>query len=150
MKKILLWVFIIFVIPIIFSSCNNAEGVPVSELAVVTPPNLPEIGKTTVIGKVVSEKKGQPLIKTVIRLAEVVREEGEAVFVLDGAFSPGAISDENGYFVFENTEPGEYVIIVGDPYEDYDILEDKEGVAKVWNAEEGQIEDVGILIVSLE
>jgi hypothetical protein len=115
----------------------------------VTPPAEPEEGMATVTGRVISEDSGLPLSDTIIRLAEVVRQEEEAAYVLDVAFSPGADSDGEGFFIFENVDPIEYVIIVGDPYENYKVIVAEDGKAKTWTTVDGQILNVGELIVDL-
>lgn len=107
-------------------------------------------GKATVIGRVISEKTGQPLAHITVRLAEVVRQGNEGAFVLDTAFSPGDITDDQGYFRFDNVDAKEYVIVVGDVYTVYKIIPEPSGKARVWKAEPDQVLDVGELRVDLE
>ena len=102
-----------------------------------------------VIGRVISEKTGQPLTHTTVRLAEVVRQGNEGAFVLDTAFSPGDITDDQGYFRFENVDAKEYVIVIGDVYNAYQIISEPSGKARVWKAEPDQVLDVGELRVVL-
>ena len=115
----------------------------------ITPPAQPEPGMATVTGRVISENTELPLAETIVRLAEVVRQDEEAAYVLDVAFSPGTDSDGEGFFIFENVDPIEYVIVVGDVYENYKVIVDEEGKAKPWKAVENQILKVGELIVDL-
>ena len=115
----------------------------------VTPPAPPESGMATVTGRVISENTGLPLSDTIVRLAEVVRQDEEAAYVLDVAFSPGTDSDGEGFFIFENVDPLEYVIVVGDVYEIYKVMADEDGKAKTWISFEDQILNIGELIVDL-
>ena len=115
----------------------------------VTPPAQPESGMATVTGRVISENSGLPLADTIVRLAEVVRQDEEAAYVLDVAFSPGTDSDGEGFFIFENVDPLEYVIVVGDVYEIYKVMADEDGKAKTWISVEDQILNIGELIVDL-
>jgi hypothetical protein len=84
-------------------------------------------------------------------LAEVVRDDdGEGVYVLDLAFSPGAMTDEMGIFVFENVDAIEYVIVVGDIESIHEIISDESGIPRTWNAQPDEILQVGDLFVLLE
>lgn len=114
-----------------------------------TPLAKPQAGKATMIGQVVSIVDGTPLAETVVRLAEVYREGGKGAFVLNGAYSPGAITDQHGRFVIENIEAREYVIVVGDVYDRYQIMAEPSGEGRVFKAVEDQIMDVGELQVDL-
>jgi hypothetical protein len=109
----------------------------------------PEAGKATLIGKVVSLRDGLPMANTVVRLAEVFRQGDEGAFVLDGAYSPGDITDEQGRFAIENVDVKEYVIVVGDVYDKYQIIGEPDNSAKVFQAVEDEILDVGELQVDL-
>ncbi len=108
----------------------------------------PETGKSSLSGLLV-DKAGLPLGNITIRLAEVYRDNensSEGAYVLDTAFSPGTITDESGFFFFENIKPVEYVIVVGDiENNNYEIISQEDGRPKVWQAVEGQILNVGKL-----
>jgi len=138
----------------IFSACAapDTPSAPVEPTITVspsaTPLPTPEIGKASVIGQIVEELTNEPMAETIIRLAEVYREDGsetEGAYVLDVAFSPGDISDEKGYIFIENITPGEYVIVIGDPYGVYEIIENEDGTPKVWEMLVDQITDVGVI-----
>lgn len=141
-NSLLLLLLIIFV-----SSCN--QGTSTTELGMSTPPAAPEQGMTTVTGRVVSNESGKPKTDTIIRLAGVVRQGDEGAFVLDVAFSPGALSDENGNFIFENVKPLEYVIVIGDVEDIYEVVTDEEGKPKTWETQADQVVDVGEIRVNL-
>lgn len=111
--------------------------------------STPETGKATLIGKVVSLRDGLPMPNTIVRLAEVYRQGDEGAFVLDGAYSPGDITDEQGSFAIENVDVKEYVIVVGDVYDKYQIIGEPNNAAKVFQAVADEILDVGELQVDL-
>jgi hypothetical protein len=106
----------------------------------------------TVTGHVVSSQTGEPLSNTTVRLAQVYWNEGEAAFVIDGARSPGAITDESGVFVVPDITAQEYVLVIGNlETGDYVIIPDERdsNKARVWNAEEGEVLDMGEIVVEL-
>jgi len=72
-----------------------------------------ESGKAGLLGKLVNENE-EPIEEEVIRLAKVIWSEDKtsASFVIDGANSPSTISEEDGFLVFLNINPGDYVIVV--------------------------------------
>src|SRR5262249_38082808 len=72
----------------------------------------PEAGKATVIGRVLSKQTGAPITATSVRLAEVTRQGSEAIYVLDGAHSPGALTGGDGRFVMANIVAREYVLVI--------------------------------------
>lgn len=111
----------------------------------------PENGKSSLVGFLI-DKKGTPLGNTIVRLAEVYRADDnseEGAYILDTAFSPGAITDEKGFFMIQNIEPAEYVIVVGDiENNNYEIISQENGRPKVWSTIKDEVLDVGKLIVS--
>ncbi len=146
MKAIRLFLIIIAALLIIASCTTNTQEM---NNPLVTPPAQPESGMATVTGRVISESSGLPLADTIVRLAEVVRQEDEGAYVLDVAFSPGTDSDGEGFFIFENVDPLEYVIVVGDVYEIYKVMADEDGKASTWITVKDEILNVGELIVDL-
>jgi len=109
----------------------------------------PEAGKATVVGRVLSKQTGAPIANTSVRLAEVTRQGSEAIYVLDGANSPGALTGGDGSFVMENIVAREYVLVIGDPYAKYVVIPDETNRAKVWNVPADQVLDVGELRIDL-
>jgi len=132
---------------LILSACSTGGNVFGSPAA--TPVAQPETGKTTLMGSVESKSSGEPVGNIPVRLAEVYRQGGEGAFVLDGAFSPGDVTDEQGNFVIENVDAREYVIVVGDVYNQYEIIPNADGEAKVFNPQPDDILEVGKLEVNL-
>lgn len=138
------------VIITILISCES-PNLPTEEESVLpspTPLFTPEPGRATVIGRVIS-LSSQPVLQVPVWLAEVVRQGEEGVYVLDSRSSPGAYADDKGFFVIPNINPGEYVIIVGDPEGSYEIITEPSGRARVWNIPPNQIFDIGELKVTL-
>ena len=146
MKAIRLFLIIIAALLIIASCTTNTQEM---NNPLVTPPAQPEPGMATVTGRVISENTGLPLSDTIVRLAEVVRQEEKGAYVLDVAFSPGTDSDGEGFFIFENVDAYEYVIVVGDVYEIYKVMADEDGKASTWITVKDEILNVGELIVDL-
>jgi len=102
-----------------------------------------------VTGKVISLSNNNPLSDTDVWLANVVRQEGQGIYFLDSVSSPGVKTNEDGIFIIENIDPGEYVIIIGDPEIQYEIISENSGKAKVWNVPVGEIYDVGEFYVKI-
>jgi hypothetical protein len=114
-----------------------------------TPIPSPETGKATVTGNIFSTTLNQPYPKAAVWLAEVYRQGEGGAYVLDSAFSPAVYADEQGVFVIANVDPKEYVIVVGDPQGQNEIIPDDSGRARVWKTEAGKVLDVGKISVSL-
>lgn len=142
------------VIILSLSACQKSQPGPMlsplaTNLATPTLSLSPQSGRVILVGQVISTITNTPLYKVPVRLAKVYRERDKAIFVLDSAFSPGAVTDEGGYFSIADIEPGEYVIVVGNPESLYEIISDSSGEAKVWRLMPDQVIDVGVLRVSI-
>jgi len=122
---------------------------PVAEPQLSPVVSEPEPSKATVVGRVLARRDGKPIANVPVRLAEVFRKDDRGAFALDDAFSPGDLTDSQGWFSIENIEPREYVIIVGEAIGAYEIIQDKGGQARVWDAVPDQVLDVGELEVDL-
>lgn len=142
---ILVWCILLLLV----TACGRQSAPTTIGVPTPTPIPRPEPGKATVTGKLFSTTSEKPLPKTAVWLAEVVRQGEQGAYVLDAVFSPGVYADENGIFVISNVVPGEYVIVVGDPESQYEIISESSGKAKVWNIPADQIYDVGELKVTL-
>ena len=129
---------------ILLAACSGIE----SPTAILTPTPTyaaPSADKTTVIGRVVNTS-GQPYQNLTVRLAEVyyaTDNPEQGAYVLDAAFSPGGVTDQNGYFIIPEISPMDYVLVLGSPDSAYKIIENEEGKAKVWHTEAGKILDIG-------
>lgn len=106
--------------------------------------------KSAVVGQIVSSND-KPMANTIIRLCQVYydSEHKNPSFVLEGATSPGAITDENGIFVINDVTPNEYVILIGDVTEYYDIVKENPDNAKIFLLTPGQVLDIGIIKTNL-
>lgn len=132
--------------PVGYSASTTSSGYPVPESLPTLDTNViievisPQPEKTTVTGIVLSERTDMPIMNVPISLAEVFREGESAAYVLNGAQSPLAYTDKNGLFAFNNIPPGEYVVVIGNvEINDYIILTEPSGQAKVWTATAGNI-----------
>lgn len=127
--------------------------VPKSELPAADA--TPEAGQGFVTGRLFSEETEAPISRMVVRLAEVYypddqdknREDG--MYVLDNAYSPSAVTQEGGLFVFENVVPRDYVMLVGDVNVDYEVITKENGDPRIWTVEADKTLDVGEIYVNL-
>lgn len=109
--------------------------------------------KAAMVGRVETTYTGKrtPLGKTVVRLARVFwnEDKSDGAFVLEGATSPSNISTEDGFFVFSNIDPADYVVVVGEVIGYNEIIKEPDGKAKVYTVQAGQTLDIGTLVVQL-
>lgn len=107
--------------------------------------------KSAVVGLIISGTDNKPLANTPIRLCQVFwdAEHKNATFVLEGATSPGAITKDDGTFIINDVTPREYVILIGDVTERYDIIKENPDTAKIFYLSQGQVVDLGVLEVNL-
>jgi hypothetical protein len=131
----------------VLTSGTTAVAPNATPLPAVAP--TPEAGKATVVGRVQDLETSAPMTRTLIFLAGVTRQDGEAIFVFDGASSPNAETDLDGHFIFSNIPAREYVLVVGDPLGSYVIFTDETNHPKVWNAAADQVLDMGELSVTI-
>ncbi|MBX3055635.1 MAG: carboxypeptidase regulatory-like domain-containing protein [Anaerolineae bacterium] len=110
----------------------------------------PGAGLATVTGIVMSASSGKPVVNVPVALAEVYYQGDSGAFVLDGAFSPHTVSDSEGRFAFVDVPAMDYVLVVGNPeVNDYKIIEEPSGKARVWTAAADQILDMSVITVDL-
>lgn len=98
-------------------------------------------------GRIVAAADSSPLATTVVFLAEVTRQDGQAAFVLNTAQSPASVSDIDGYFFVTEVPPGEYVFVVGDPsVGGHEIIENPDtGTVQTYFVEAGNVTEIGEL-----
>ncbi|MFO7170827.1 MAG: hypothetical protein DIU80_022600 [Chloroflexota bacterium] len=135
-------------VTLLFTACSSPSA-PSTSSGVRAQPTPPP-GKATVVGRVLDSRTGEAMPNTPVRLAEVYRSGEDGAYVLDGASSPGALTNGTGEFVFSNIEAREYVLVVGDLLGDYVVIAEASGLARVWNAESGKVLDVGTLSIDLK
>lgn len=112
----------------------------------------PASGKAVLVGQLVSIGTRKPMKNTIVHLAQVYWDDAHknAAYAFDLARSPGAITDANGFFVFTDIEPIEYVIVAGDYYGPNDIVREDNGDARVHRTEAGKVFDAGVVAVKPE
>jgi hypothetical protein len=143
---------------LLLGACSGAPAASVpggSEAATLAPGlatqvTVPEAGKATVTGQIISSRTSQPLAQRVVRLGEVINEDlgdGDRPFVFNEATSPSARTDAEGRFVIANITPGEYVMVIANDLGDNLIITTSAGTAEVWKADGGQVLNVGSLRV---
>ncbi|HHX08707.1 MAG TPA: carboxypeptidase regulatory-like domain-containing protein [Chloroflexi bacterium] len=146
-----LWSLVLIAILLITGACQIDSGVPVIEKDAVTPvAPTPAEGQSTVIGRALNSS-GEPLINISIRLAEVYRgEDGNAAFALDEAFSPAALTDNQGFFIFNSIPAGEYVLFIGSITTEFMIVQNSDGSAVVYKANPGEILEIETITATFD
>jgi hypothetical protein len=146
MKKIVYLILFFCILAISVSACGNRSVTSSSGNPATI--QKPQSGKATVTGKVISTISNKPLA-TIVWLAEVTRQGDQGAYVLNAASSPSIYANANGVFVLTNVAPREYVIIVGNPESQNEVIKDSSGKPKVWNIVADQVIDTGELRVAL-
>ena len=124
------------------STTTGGDGIAV--------PIEPDEESGVVRGRIISILTTQPLSNTVVALAQVTRQGEEGAFVYNTAFSPMNVTDIDGYFIIPNVPPGEFVMVVGDPYELHEIIANPEtDTAQTYFVEAGRVTEVGELQVDI-
>jgi hypothetical protein len=156
------WVLLLVSVIFVLTSCNSAR--PSAIPAQVTPSvqslimatQQPDIAtqqadKATVTGRAFNKKTGAPLSNQVLRMAETFRSPGkEGVFILDTSRSPRTVTDSNGYFIFENISPLEYVVLLEVMEGAYSVVKGDDGKPLTWQTEAGKKMDLGSIYVVTE
>lgn len=144
------WMFFLFVI-LVVSACSP---VATDQTSVPTKPldlqlASPAADRTTVTGQMVSLLDGQPFQTTLIRLAVIHGEGVESIYVLNDSTSPGAYTDSNGVFVFENIDPGFYAVLITDSNGNYLTINETADKILTIEAVAGKITETGTIKVDL-
>jgi hypothetical protein len=142
-----LYLLLLLVIATFLLSCNS-EDISKYFTPTSTTVSTPLSGKTSVMGRVISKKTGLPLNGIDVWLAKVIRQDSESIYILDTLNSPSILTNEKGAFVIQNIDPGEYVIVIGNPEILYEIISEEPGQAKIWKLLNDTVIDVGDLFVS--
>lgn len=125
----------------IFASTGCQEQVQEPETTI----SLPVDGFANVLGKVNTSHRDNPE-GIAVRLAGVYRtDSGEGVYALDVASSPFTETDQNGNFLFEDIEAGEYVLFFGDPIIKHQIITEQNGEVKIWEIKPNENNDLGVI-----
>lgn len=106
--------------------------------------STPQTGLATLTGVVFSERTNAPVVEVPVQLAEVYYEGDRGAFVLDTGQGPTAYTDGQGRFVFVDIEARDYVIVIGNvEVNDYKIVPEENGKARVWVTTVGDVLDTG-------
>lgn len=142
------------------STATNAAAAPVSPLAQPQSPLSPaaapaepptptnKAGTGAIVGRLLSKATGQPLNQAIVRLADVVcpstvkDKHKECISALDTAQSPGTFTDANGYFVFANLEPHDYVVMMSNMMNELTKLKDESGPI-IWTVTADKVLNIG-------
>lgn len=135
----LIKIFSALIVSVLFlTSCTQVEQSPTAIPA-------PDDGNANVTGTILTTAN-KPYQELNVRLAEVYWQNGQGAYVLDEAFSPGAVTDDNGRFVIQNVPAGDYVLVIGKPMEDYKAVTDKDGNLKRVTLQSGDVIDLGNIV----
>jgi hypothetical protein len=113
---------------------------------------VPEEGTATLAGQVFTTIGGdKPLTDTVVRLARVYWNEdrSDGAFVLEGATSPSAITDQDGQFTFHNLAAADYVIVVGDVMGQNVVVSESSGKPRIVTVATDETKNIGNIRVEL-
>ncbi len=146
-------VLLIIILALVVAACGQATTPVQTPGSTPTPPQPPDPGLATVIGRIVNTQ-GEFQPRVIVRLAEVVRgiEGRGGAFILDVAHSPSTFTDEAGYFILPNIKAAEYVIVIGDVEITgiYEIIPQADGTARVFNMPADQVTDVGDITITIQ
>lgn len=94
----------------------------------IIPKHVIAENKTAISGFIIKGSKSLAVEGIVVRLGNVIwsDEKTDGNFIIDGANSPSTITDEKGYFLFNNIEVDDYVIVVGNLEESPIIIVQKD------------------------
>jgi hypothetical protein len=114
-------------------------------------------GKSSVVGRLIDVKSGQPMANQNLSLPSVICPPGVAekdkreqcVYAVDDAFDPSAITNQDGSFVFRDIPAGDYVMLIGNPATKYTVLANESKQPLIWSAKADQVLNAGDLAVDL-
>lgn len=120
---------------------SSDSGTPIEAAA-------PEAGKGAITGRALFLDINEPASNIPVQLAEIIRQNGQEVFILDIAQSPYTETNSAGYFAFENVEPGDYAVSVGNvEANQYAVWADSNDVAIIITVEDGLVKEIGEVTV---
>ena len=138
-----------FALLIAISACQTRNQ---SDLQQAVDKVTPSADQGVLIGQVISTKTNQPLTNTIVRLAEILwndKENLDGTYILNGATSPGAETDESGIFIFPDLKPADYVVVVGDLIGYNVIISNPDGKARVFTIDPNKTTQIEPLRVDL-
>ena len=131
---------------------NTTDGYPVIEetdyelvgTLDVQPPSA-ETG--TFAGKLVSQETALPVTGVPLTFVEIVRQNGEAAFVLDTFIAPYTMTTAEGDFHFNDVPPGEYIFMMGSPEGYYKFVMETEDDAQLFYVNANEATNAGTLTI---
>lgn len=125
-SKSLLFCFIITVV--LITSCQQSNY---SSIKKPTEVNIPK-DRTAITGFVVKGKNSEPVSEIVVRLGEVIwnNDKSDGSFIIDGANSPSTITDDQGFFILNDIDIKDYIIVLGNLEESPIVVVKKENKEK--------------------
>ncbi|MCB0113674.1 MAG: hypothetical protein R2873_20155 [Caldilineaceae bacterium] len=109
-----------------------------------------------VMGRLISSITSLPITDTSVRLAEIyyadpeVKDPATGAWAMDNAFSPYALTNDDGLFVFRDVEPKDYVVYVGDMIYRWTVAVNEDGLPRPYYFEPGTVTDLGDIVVDFE
>lgn len=136
---------------------DSPLSAPISPLALDSSA-APEAGKATLKGRLIDLATGAPLRNQNVSLPAVLCAPGVAeedkreqcFYMVDEAFDPSALTDDDGNFVFQNIQAGEYVMLVGSLMTENVILKDELNQPIIWEAITDTVVALGDIVVEFE
>lgn len=111
------------------------------------PVRLPTSGKGTIIGRFVDHESGEPGPETVVYLGDLipVELEGEKshLVTMNPDSSPSTATDREGWFVFEDVEPGTYAMVMWTPGNSWVVSDPDTELNILVTVEADRITDLG-------
>lgn len=74
----------------------------------------------------------------------------QCFYMVDEAFDPSALTDDDGNFVFRDIEAGEYVMLVGSLMTENVILKDELNRPIIWEAITDTVVALGDIVVEFD
>ncbi|MGB0383968.1 MAG: hypothetical protein ACPGWR_04010 [Ardenticatenaceae bacterium] len=137
--------------PIPLESTATSTAEPPEEVINVLAEATPVPSKAAMTGKILSLIDGKPMSNTVVRLARVFwnEEQSDGAYVLAGASSPSSVTNEHGFFFFNDLDPIDYILVVGDVNGEHEIVLESDGKGRIISTKADQVVDAGLIQVSL-
>jgi len=140
-KRLLLIISALIILSLCIASCQRQDQI---DLAAIP---SPEEGNANVFGKLqfINQANNEGIN---VWITPIYRTStGEGVYALDTSSNPNTFTDENGFFVFEDIDPGEYILFVGDLMTKFEIVTDDSGEIKVWDILPNESNDLGVISI---
>jgi hypothetical protein len=145
----LLWIPLLL-LGLLLAACSNSAATPVLPANAAAQAPTPLAGRSGMIGQILNSDTNTPAKQASVYLATVVwnPQRTEAAYYYDLARSPVAFTNDEGIFTFNDLEPNEYVMLVGDYYTIMDVIRATDGTARVHKLEAGQVFNAGSIPVN--